>query len=433
MFKNETGTTDLRRAIPIAMATLALWVGGAARSALAADDPYREIDFISLTSGKALEVDGNGIWNNGTRIQQWSYWAGTNQNWEWNGDWNRAQFKNRITGKCLELSGPLLQTGMRAQQRDCDATRPFQLWSLTGSYDGMQIKNTGIPLCLDVYGFSNSDGAAVVGWPCNGQSNQKWRMEPSDQQLLKDCALGGGGHTRCSFEQQGPTIAVATLYDAPRRAGYNCSAGKGWFYEGYSHSESTTNGFSISVEVEAGLSKTLSATTGFTYTFSKTTSVTDSTTLRPELEPWSLLFVSSGSARFETPGRFKVNYDFPFYGHYEWHVSGPRTTLGNIDFHVESRPITNEEFANGICPQNIAAAVYTEGSHGGAVTYLKPGRHSAPEFANDAISSLILYDNWKITLYEHEFSGREQTFTSTVNTWVGEYINDKTSSLLIWK
>ncbi|MGF6551697.1 RICIN domain-containing protein [Paraburkholderia youngii] len=40
------------------------------------------------------------------------------------------------------------------------------------------LRPSGTTLCTDVTGISQSDGAAVIVWTCNGQANQSWQLQP---------------------------------------------------------------------------------------------------------------------------------------------------------------------------------------------------------------------------------------------------------------
>jgi hypothetical protein len=47
-----------------------------------------------------------------------------------------------------------------------------RLWT-----DELRVVSTG--MCLDVNANSTADGAALIQWPCSGQSNQRWRLTVS--------------------------------------------------------------------------------------------------------------------------------------------------------------------------------------------------------------------------------------------------------------
>ncbi|MFF0311195.1 RICIN domain-containing protein [Streptosporangium sp. NPDC004379] len=75
------------------------------------------------------------------------------------------------SGRCLDVSGASQSNGAQVQIWDCNG-QANQKWATTGAgelrvYGGK---------CLDVSGAGTADGTAVTIWDCNGQNNQKWRL-----------------------------------------------------------------------------------------------------------------------------------------------------------------------------------------------------------------------------------------------------------------
>ncbi|MEU9836762.1 ricin-type beta-trefoil lectin domain protein [Streptosporangium sp. NPDC048047] len=75
------------------------------------------------------------------------------------------------SGRCLDVSGASQSNGAQIQIWDCNG-QANQKWTPTSAgelrvYGGK---------CLDVTGAGTADGTAVTIWDCNGQNNQKWRL-----------------------------------------------------------------------------------------------------------------------------------------------------------------------------------------------------------------------------------------------------------------
>ncbi|MFF0311189.1 ThuA domain-containing protein [Streptosporangium sp. NPDC004379] len=75
------------------------------------------------------------------------------------------------SGRCLDVSGASQSNGAQVQIWDCNGQNN-QKWTPTSAgelrvYGGK---------CLDVTGAGTADGTAVTIWDCNGQNNQKWRL-----------------------------------------------------------------------------------------------------------------------------------------------------------------------------------------------------------------------------------------------------------------
>jgi poly(3-hydroxybutyrate) depolymerase len=75
------------------------------------------------------------------------------------------------SGRCLDVAGVSQTNGAQVQIWDCNG-QANQQWTSTSSgelrvYGGK---------CLDVNGAGTADGTSVIIWDCNGQNNQKWRL-----------------------------------------------------------------------------------------------------------------------------------------------------------------------------------------------------------------------------------------------------------------
>ncbi|MFJ2579225.1 non-reducing end alpha-L-arabinofuranosidase family hydrolase [Kitasatospora aureofaciens] len=116
-------------------------------------------------SGRCLDVQNAGQ-ADGTALQIYDCWGGTNQQWT-------ATSANELTvygNKCLDVPGHATTAGTRVQIWTCTGGANQQ-WRVNsdGSVVGVE---SG--LCLDVAGGATANGTAVQIWPCTGAANQQW-------------------------------------------------------------------------------------------------------------------------------------------------------------------------------------------------------------------------------------------------------------------
>ncbi|MEV6183183.1 non-reducing end alpha-L-arabinofuranosidase family hydrolase [Streptomyces sp. NPDC052015] len=116
-------------------------------------------------SGRCLDVPGASQ-TNGTNLQIYDCWGGTNQQWT-------LTDSNQLTvygNKCLDVPGHATTAGTRVQIWTCSGGANQQ-WRVNA--DGT-IVGVESGLCLDVSGGATANGTAVQLWNCNGGNNQKW-------------------------------------------------------------------------------------------------------------------------------------------------------------------------------------------------------------------------------------------------------------------
>ena len=75
-------------------------------------------------------------------------------------------------GKCLEA--PNAASGTQLDINGCSGS-PAQTWTHTAAGQ-LTVTVNGTTLCADASGRGTSPGTKVIGWPCNGQSNQQWTV-----------------------------------------------------------------------------------------------------------------------------------------------------------------------------------------------------------------------------------------------------------------
>ncbi|WP_218011161.1 ThuA domain-containing protein [Herbidospora mongoliensis] len=82
-----------------------------------------------------------------------------------------APLRGVASGRCLDISGASQSNGAVVQIWDCNG-RTNQQWATTSASELRVYGNK----CLDVSGAGTANGTAVSIWDCNGQNNQKWRL-----------------------------------------------------------------------------------------------------------------------------------------------------------------------------------------------------------------------------------------------------------------
>src|SRR5512136_819865 len=80
----------------------------------------------------------------------------------------------------------------------------------------------------------------------------------------------------------------------------------------------------------------------------------------------------------------------------------------------------------------LKAIIYEHSNFQGRSQELIPGSYNMASLGipNDSLSSLKVEKGLKVTLFEHEFTGRSRTFTEDT-AWVGDDFNDITSSVKV--
>ncbi|CAM5281447.1 extracellular exo-alpha-L-arabinofuranosidase [Streptomyces canarius] len=116
-------------------------------------------------SGRCLDVPG-GSQTDGTYVQIYDCWGGTNQQWT-------LTDSNQLTvygNKCLDVPGHATAAGTRVQIWTCSGGANQQ-WRVNSDGTVVGVESG---LCLEATGAGTANGTEVELWTCNGGSNQKW-------------------------------------------------------------------------------------------------------------------------------------------------------------------------------------------------------------------------------------------------------------------
>jgi len=122
-------------------------------------------EIVGGQSGRCADVP-NASTTNGTQVQLYDCWGGSNQLWTSTSSKQLTVYGN----KCLDASGKGTANGTAVIIWDCNG-QTNQQWNVNsnGTITGVQ---SG--LCLDANGGGTANGTRLILWSCNGQSNQQW-------------------------------------------------------------------------------------------------------------------------------------------------------------------------------------------------------------------------------------------------------------------
>jgi O-glycosyl hydrolase len=133
-------------------------------------------EIVSVRSGKALDASGAGT-ANGTKILQWTYNGGTNQQWRLAR--NTAGYYTITgvgSGKALDI--PFATTWPGTQLQLWTPTgNPNQQWQIAPTDNGSYLIESRLDgYRLDVWNNSTTDGGLIDVWPAGGTANQQWTL-----------------------------------------------------------------------------------------------------------------------------------------------------------------------------------------------------------------------------------------------------------------
>ena len=125
------------------------------------------VEVVGGQSGRCMDVP-NAATTNGTQLQLWDCWGGSQQLWT-----NTSAKQLQMYGnKCLDAYAKGTTNGTVVDIWDCNGGTNQQ-WNVNsnGTITGVQ---SG--LCLDATGAATAAGTKLVLWSCNGGSNQQWSL-----------------------------------------------------------------------------------------------------------------------------------------------------------------------------------------------------------------------------------------------------------------
>ena len=150
----------------------------------------QNVEIVGGQSGRCVDVP-NGSTTNGTQVQLWDCWGGTNQRWTYT---SSKQLRCTATSASTPTA-TAPANGTPVIIWDCNG-QTNQQWNLNsnGTITGVQ---SG--LCLDANGAATANGTKIILWACNGGANQQWSLRSVAHQRLP-----AGGRPAPPAEPRGP-------------------------------------------------------------------------------------------------------------------------------------------------------------------------------------------------------------------------------------
>jgi hypothetical protein len=145
---------------------------GGSGSSPVANGTYK---IVNRNSGMGMDASGAGT-ANGTQIQQWGYYGGSNQKWTVT-DTGGGQYNiiGVASGRAIDVNGGGTANGTKVQLYDYygGSNQKFTITATSsGYYRITPTSSTGS--CLEVSGSSTADGALVQQYNWSGGNNQQW-------------------------------------------------------------------------------------------------------------------------------------------------------------------------------------------------------------------------------------------------------------------
>jgi hypothetical protein len=127
----------------------------------------QNVEVVGAGSGRCLDVP-NASTTNGTQLQLYDCWGGTNQRFTYTSGKQLTVYGN----KCLDANGQGTADGTAVIIWDCNG-QTNQQWNVNanGTITGVQSGK-----CLDANGAGTANGTKIIIWSCNGGANQQWSL-----------------------------------------------------------------------------------------------------------------------------------------------------------------------------------------------------------------------------------------------------------------
>jgi hypothetical protein len=133
-------------------------------------------NLVNVNSNKCVDVTAGGL-TNGTLIQQWTCFAGNNnQKWRIEPVGSAYKLTSVASGKVLDVKDASFQDGATIHQWDY-VSPVNQLWNISKLGSGYQLTSVHSGKNLDVPWSSTTDGTALQQWGNNGTTAQQFRLQ----------------------------------------------------------------------------------------------------------------------------------------------------------------------------------------------------------------------------------------------------------------
>lgn len=138
----------------------------------------------SHATNRAIETANQGT-TNGTNVQQWSYWGGSNQHW-YITDLENGYYSIRLGS----ASGPSLDIADQSTANGANVAL-YSYWGgnnqqfqIVQNGNGFNIKPRNSDKCLDIASVATTNGANLQQWDCTGGANQTFTFTSISSQNL---------------------------------------------------------------------------------------------------------------------------------------------------------------------------------------------------------------------------------------------------------
>jgi galactose oxidase len=130
------------------------------------------VTLVPQHSGKCVAVTAGAATQQactGAASQQWSFKAVT-------GGFQIVSVQTPT--QCLNIAGASTTRGTAVSVSGCSASGvPGEIWNPSAVGSNFNLIATHSQLCMDVNGRSTANGASIIQWTCNGQTNQLWALQ----------------------------------------------------------------------------------------------------------------------------------------------------------------------------------------------------------------------------------------------------------------
>ncbi|WP_228772970.1 hypothetical protein [Streptomyces eurocidicus] len=174
--------------------------------------------------------------------------------------------------------------------------------------------------------------------------------EPTEQQLMADCASGTG---KCTFNN--PVVDKAYLgnYHQVSDSLYNCSTSDATQGLNWSDSVGSSDTFEVSVTAGGKIAGIVDTSVTAKYGHTWQVQHSDGGSLGMTVKPGEVGWISRAQAMRQVSGRWQTHYDNPHWGHYYWFWDDTITSPAPNDTDgvknavvVKTRPMTADEKAS---------------------------------------------------------------------------------------
>lgn len=141
--------------------------------------PTGWVNIVNKNSGSCVDLILNGTqYQNGDRIFQYQCWGGTNQAWQFVPRNGGYEIVSRLSGLPLNIFRNNPADGQPIVQWQDNGT-PDYIWTPIDAGNGyvtLHPNNSG--KCMDVWGESKANTAAITQYYCNSHDNERWLLVP---------------------------------------------------------------------------------------------------------------------------------------------------------------------------------------------------------------------------------------------------------------